>query len=56
MYGWLGQISVFGFLTAYALLAGLSTLRHRKALGSIPHLITAHQLVHSSGNDCLRIW
>jgi amino acid transporter len=40
MYGWLGSISVFGFLTAYALVA-VSLPFARKALGQHSHLITA---------------
>jgi amino acid transporter len=40
MYGWLGEISVFGFLTAYALVA-VSLPFARKALGQHSHLVTA---------------
>jgi amino acid transporter len=40
MYGWLGSVSVFGFLTAYALVA-ISLPFARKALGQHSHTITA---------------
>lgn len=40
MYGWIGSISVFGFLTAYALVA-VSLPFARKALGQHSHLVTA---------------
>jgi amino acid transporter len=40
MYGWLGSVSVFGFLTAYALVA-VSLPFARKALGQRSHTITA---------------
>jgi len=40
MYGWLGSVSVFGFLTAYALVA-VSLPFARKALGQHSHLVTA---------------
>jgi amino acid transporter len=40
MYGWLGSISVFGFLTAYALVA-VSLPFARKALGQHSHMVTA---------------
>jgi amino acid transporter len=40
MYGWLGSVSVFGFLTAYALVA-VSLPFARKALGQHSHTITA---------------
>jgi amino acid transporter len=40
MYGWLGSISVFGFLTAYALMAAALPFA-RKLLGQHSHLITA---------------
>ena len=39
MYGWLGSVSVFGFLTAYALVA-VSLPFARKALGQHSHTIT----------------
>jgi len=39
IYGWLGSFSVFGFLTAYALVA-VSLPFARKALGQHSHLIT----------------
>jgi amino acid transporter len=39
IYGWLGSISVFGFLTAYALVA-ISLPLARKALGQHSHLVT----------------
>ncbi|WP_263357512.1 APC family permease [Acidicapsa ligni] len=38
MYGWLGSISVFGFLTAYALVAVALPFAH-KALGQHSHLV-----------------
>lgn len=40
MYGWLGSISVFGFLTAYALVA-IALPFARKTLGQHSHAITA---------------
>jgi amino acid transporter len=39
MYGWLGSISVFGFLTAYALVA-VALPFARKALGQHSHIVT----------------
>jgi amino acid transporter len=39
MYGWLGSISVFGFLTAYALVA-VALPFARKAVGQHSRLIT----------------
>jgi amino acid transporter len=39
IYGWLGSLSVFGFLTAYALVA-VALPFARKALGQHSHLIT----------------
>jgi amino acid transporter len=39
MYGWLGSVSVFGFLTAYALVA-VALPFARKALGQHSHTIT----------------
>lgn len=43
MYGWLGSLSVFGFLTAYALVA-IALPFARKALGQHTQLITAVSL------------
>jgi amino acid transporter len=40
IYSWIGSISVFGFLTAYALMA-IALPFARKALGQHSHLITA---------------
>jgi amino acid transporter len=38
MYGWLGSVSVFGFLTAYALVA-VSLPFARRALGQHSHMV-----------------
>jgi amino acid transporter len=40
MYGWLGSVAVFGFLTAYALV-GVSLPFARKALGQHSHIVAA---------------
>jgi amino acid transporter len=44
MYDWLGSLSVFGFLTAYALVAVALPFAHR-ALGQHSHWVTAVSLI-----------
>ena len=50
MYDWLGSLSVFGFLTAYALVA-VALPFARRALGQHSHWVAAISVRHRAGDD-----